>query len=93
MASCEHLKLEVLKRVVAERDAQDFKWSREPGHWPLDDGMKLAVLGEEYGEVARAILEHDLEQLERELVQLVAVGVCWLEVLEASRIERKENTG
>lgn len=83
-------KLEVLKKIVAERDSQDLQWSRKPGEWPLDDGMKLAVLGEEYGEVARAILEDDVEQLERELVQLAAVAACWLEVLETSKVKGKE---
>ena len=40
---------------------------------------KVGVLTEELGEVARAVLDKDTDQLEVELVQLAAVAVAWLE--------------
>lgn len=43
---------------------------------------KLAVLAEEFGEVARAILERDEVNLREELVQVAAVTIAWLEDFE-----------
>ena len=43
--------------------------------------VKVAVLTEEVGEVARAALEHDTDGLRLELVQVAAVAVAWLEAL------------
>ena len=47
----------------------------------VSDLAKLAVLTEETGEVARALLEQDPDQLRTELVQVAAVAVAWLEAL------------
>lgn len=43
---------------------------------------KVGVLTEELGEVARAVLDKDTDQLEVELVQLAAVAVAWLEAFQ-----------
>ena len=43
------------------------------------DGVAIAGEVEELGEVARAALELDNNQLQVELVQLAAVAVAWLE--------------
>jgi hypothetical protein len=43
--------------------------------------LRLAVLGEEFGEVARAVHDRDPEALARELVQVAAVAVAWREAL------------
>lgn len=40
---------------------------------------KLAILAEEFGEVARAVCEGDKENLRTELVQVAAVCLAWLE--------------
>jgi hypothetical protein len=80
---------EVLELVAAERDRQRVKWATPHG-WgrgdcstldPPDDRVKLAVLAEEFGEVARALLEHDRDGLAAELVQVAAVCVAWLEAV------------
>lgn len=70
----------IYRDVDRERDRQDDKWG-----WP-NDGMagadqhkKVSILAEEFGEVARAVLEGDLENLAEELVQVAAVCVAWLE--------------
>lgn len=78
----------VLKWVEAERARQRRKWSG-PHLWGEGDcssprvstTVKMAVLAEEVGEVSRAVLERDREQLRRELVQVAAVAVAWLEGL------------
>lgn len=46
----------------------------------LSDFHKLAVLAEEFGEVAKALLESP-EDLKTELVQTAAVCFAWLEAL------------
>ena len=76
---------EVFELIVRERERQDAKWG-----WPnaglagTNIDRKNTILGEEVGEVARAILEGDDAGLEAELVQVAAVCVAWLE----SRRER-----
>ena len=45
------------------------------------DIVKTAVLSEECGEVARAVLDNDIDQLRTELIQVAAVAVAWLEAL------------
>ena len=73
---------EVLATVAAERERQNRIWARFPGEWSAPDGEKLAVLVEEVGEVARAILETESpERLRAELVQVAAVAVAWAETL------------
>ncbi len=54
---------------------QSGRCTREPKH-------ALAVLGEEYGEVCRALLEHEGDgRLLSELVDTAQVCVAWVEVL------------
>jgi NTP pyrophosphatase (non-canonical NTP hydrolase) len=72
----------------AERRRQHTKWDRpHPWGWgdcsskSVSNDTKAAVLAEECGEVARAVLEQDTDGLRRELVQVAAVAVAWLEAL------------
>ena len=73
--------------VDAERVRQAVKWAA-PGYWGTGDcsspdvrpEVKAVVLGEECGEVARAVLDRDHAQLVAELVQVAAVAVAWLEL-------------
>lgn len=76
----------VLGAISAERNRQIELWGEQrhdPGRW-------LAILGEEFGEVAKEVVEGlfarcDLstDPLRAELVQLTAVAVAWLEALDA----------
>jgi NTP pyrophosphatase (non-canonical NTP hydrolase) len=51
-------------------------------HPATDNGYKLAVLTEEVGEVARAIIEDESAvNLREELIQVAAVAVAWAEAL------------
>ena len=79
----------VYRLIGAERSRQQKAWNREHEHGYGDcssdrvtEPIKAAVLGEEYGEVCRALLDGDAEGLRNELVQVAAVAVAWLEGLE-----------
>lgn len=78
----------IFRLVDAERVRQEAKWGGEHAHgWGscADNGVapfvKAAVLGEECGEVQRALLDGDRAGLAKELVQVAAVAVAWLESL------------
>lgn len=74
--------------IDAERDRQRQKWSRDH-EWGwgdcssprVRDEVRAMVLCEECGEVARAVLDKNDEDLRTELVQVAAVSVAWLEHL------------
>lgn len=77
----------IFAAIRAERVAQDDQWgaAHDPG-----DGILLAVLLEECGEVGCELNTRwpgapDVPQLRRELVQVAAVCVAWLETLERRR--------
>lgn len=74
--------------VAAERGRQGAKWgdshawgSGDCSSSDVEPIVKAAVLAEECGEVARAVLEKDDAALRLELVQVAAVAVAWLESL------------
>jgi hypothetical protein len=75
----------ILTLVRAERARQNEhvasgRWRHTCADAAMDDYEKLAVLGEEFGEVARALLERrPLANLRDELVQVAAVAVAWAE--------------
>ena len=70
--------LRVYRANRKERERQDNKWGRTTGVWNSVPTTKLTVLAEEFGEVARAVLEHQDVELEEELIQVAAVVVAWL---------------
>jgi NTP pyrophosphatase (non-canonical NTP hydrolase) len=84
---------DALSEVNQERHRQEQL--REEGrfaHTCAGDGLsnpeKLVVLAEEFGEVARAVLEHGKlasdvhgNDLRKELCQVAAVAVAWMESL------------
>lgn len=86
-------RLDIYHEIDVERTRQDekFGWIGSASLLPGDnDWAKYAVLGEEVGEVARALLERSFgndttEHLETELIQVAAVAIAWV---EAARIKR-----
>lgn len=77
----------VFERVAAERRRQsELKASGKFAYTAADDvvgGLKLAILVEEVGEVAKALNEgDDLASLQAELVQVAAVATAWAESIE-----------
>jgi hypothetical protein len=85
----------VYAAIRAERRRQTIRWAG-PHSWGSGDCsspdvphiVKAAVLAEECGEVARAVLDNDPAALRRELVQVAAVAVAWLEALEPKPPDR-----
>ena len=69
--------MEVLEEVMEERNRQDELWG-EQNH---DDGIWLAILVEEVGEVANDINERS-KKLREELIQVAAVAVSWVESID-----------
>mgnify|MGYP001616241009 CR=1 FL=1 len=69
--------MEVLEEVREERKRQDELWG-EQNH---GDGMWLAILVEEVGEVANDINERS-KKLREELIQVAAVACCWVEAID-----------
>ncbi len=64
--------------IVAERRRQE---ELHPG-FPSFDEWRYLILAEEVGEVAKAILEHDVEEMKKEIVEVAAVCCRWWTALE-----------
>ncbi len=69
---------DIIGRILLERERQDAKWG-EQNH---NDLFWHAILVEEVGELAKAIVEHHPKAtLEKELVHIAAVAIAWQESL------------
>lgn len=71
----------ILDEIKAERQRQDAKWG-EQNHSPTN---WIPILGEEFGEACKAILEKDLNNYREELIQIAAVAVSMIESLERNK--------
>lgn len=84
----------VLAEVYRERERQEQKCAMNGWTSCSDlrtpDGMRLAILGEEFGEVATTLIDDDgtpddfadLIARRAELVQVAAVAVAWAEAVD-----------
>ena len=80
--------------IQAERNRQERKWGQQD-----HENLKWsAILQEEVGEVAKAILEEPSfecgydEALRREVIQVAAVAVAWLEAIARQQGELHDGT-
>ena len=78
------VQLRIMRDIAAERQRQDAKWG-EQNH---SDAVWSAILGEKYGEVCKALLDEPEENLIKELTQVAAVAVSWLEAIERRNVKR-----
>lgn len=90
LLTADRTKFEICSRLVQERNRQDFKFG--PQNHPLETW--LAILTEEVGEFAQAILHKRFggdkaAGLEEEVVQIGAVAMAILEYL-AKHPEEKQ---
>lgn len=72
----------IYKEVQEERDRQDAKWGADRVQTGL---LWSAILTEEVGEAAQAVLKQDRENLREELIQIMAVTRAWLEALDGNK--------
>jgi len=81
--------MHVLNDVASERARQDRKWGGWPGVDRVDERF-TAVLGEEFGEVCKALMEDGelSPEIREELIQVAAVAVAWVEQIDALNEER-----
>lgn len=68
---------EVAALIAAERVRQDAKWGQQDHR----DLFWFPILVEEVGEVAKALIEGDKNSAMRELIEVAAVAVQWLEAM------------
>ena len=80
---------QIASAVAAERVRQRNLWDRDHDHGHGDCSspnvptmVKIAVLSEECGEVARAALDQNEDNLRAELIQVMAVCHAILEGIE-----------
>jgi hypothetical protein len=73
------------ERLGLNKAAQGIRWaSCADTEMDGGDDRRYVVLGEEFGEVARALLEGEGDaHLRAELVQVAAVAVAWIEAIDA----------
>lgn len=65
----------IMRAVHNERDRQEELWGEQDHHperW-------LSILGEEFGEVCKAVGENEPEEYRTELIQVAAVAVSMVE--------------
>lgn len=78
----------ILQRIVDERRRQDKKWgtkfSNSAERW-------LAILAEEFGEAAMAVVDRQYDDLDKELIQVAAVCVKFLEFFDPTKPVAHEN--
>lgn len=75
---------EIIADVIAEMNRQDAKWGDQSHHPIL---LWNAILGEETGEVAKAALENNLNELELELIQVAAVAIQFARAVQMKKVE------
>ena len=77
----------IMRDISAEREQQDMMW----GVQDLNPELWAVILGEEVGEVCRAVLDNSSqEDLEKELIQVAAVAVQWVERLRNDPIQKQD---
>lgn len=69
--------------ICQERKRQDEIWGADRNQ---SGYVWNAILTEEVGEVAKEVLEEDVERLYTELVQVAASAVAWMEAIKAGRL-------
>lgn len=75
------VRVHIYSDIDAERARQDEKWGVDRHLNPL---LWLAILAEEFGEVAKDTLEN-CPNLREELVQVAAVAVAWVEDIDTHK--------
>ena len=75
--------------IIAEQSRQLVKW----GVQNHDDFYWLGIVVEELGEVSKELIEGNPSEMRKELVQLAACCVSWLECLERNKPANTDAAG
>ena len=78
----------VLEAVLGERERQDYLHG--DSNLTNTDADWFVILGEEMGETAKDIIEHDREHMFREVVECAAVCFAWAEAFINNEIVLKD---
>lgn len=73
----------ILHDVAKERKRQLGKWGVQDHERPF----WMVILGEEYGEVCRAVFEGENSNYREELIQVAAVAVAAVEAYDRERLK------
>jgi hypothetical protein len=76
-----HYTRRIFEELLDERFRQDEKFGID---WLQSDLLSFAILGEEFGEVAKEVVEQQRAKMRTELVQVAAVAVKWIHSLDES---------
>ena len=76
--------LDPLKLIHEEMLEQDELWGVDR---PLKSDRRFLILGEEVGEISRAILENDEDNMVSEIVQVGAVAANWLKAFNVEQYD------
>lgn len=74
---------DIHREIDLARDKADIKWGERSLHLIADTNpfFALGILTEEVGEVARGLIERDIENAKAELIDVLQVATAWLEAL------------
>lgn len=84
----ETTRAQVLEAVLGERERQDYLHG--DNNLMKTDSDWYVILGEEYGEVAKDILEYDRPHMFREVIECAAVCFAWAEAYLNDEIVLKD---
>lgn len=70
----------IIQDILDERCAQQKKHGKEADAHPPE--LWLVILAEEFGEVSKAVLNHDVNNYREELIQVAAVAMAAVENLD-----------
>ena len=74
----------IAAEIISECFRQNGKFGDQIGH---SDGYWTAILVEEVGESARHVCEERPDKLREELVQVAAVAMQWINVIDRRKVE------
>ncbi len=80
--------LGIYNSIIMERDRQTTNQQHDQYNLPVE---WVAILAKQLGQVSEQAVRDDLDshRLEKQLIQIAAVSVAWLEVLEKVRLARE----
>ena len=83
------IQVDIFQMILEERTRQDIKFGADRDQ---DHMFWLAILAEEFGEAANAILEKKgSSELTNEIIQCAAVSVAWVENIRRRTIIQEQN--